>query len=290
MSVADLLTPLSSGKAWSNIEVNSINTNSINTKTINIETGGSNFQGPITITENSASGSPIVDIIETNTAANNINVALKSSNQSGTAGVKIVTQNDPSPSGNIWGDGNFSISTFQPSSFIALNPNNSLNALTCQFISPGQTVTNIQNIKLPTTGGIASNLNYYEEFSALFGFSGPWGVTTYTRNVNIIRIGRIVLLKIDSILQAQNTNTTIMMTGNIPARFIPTPTADSSLSDFQVTLFDNGNYVNGSLRISGTGGIQIFFMKYTGTAPFFYTNSTGLGSCGFNELFISYLI
>lgn len=283
MSVYDLLTPLSVGKHYLDINVNSIN----------IGEGGASFQGPIngpiSISENSPSGNPIVNIVEKNSSPSNFNNALQSYNQSGTAGLKIVTVNDPSASSNIWADGKFSITTFQPTSTISLNPNDQLNALTCSFISPGQTQTSIQNISLPTSGGTATNLNYYEEYSSLFTFSGPWP-STYSRNVTITRIGRIVILKIDALIQTQNIDTIISMSGNLPTRFIPQASVDSGLSDFQVTMIDNANFINGNLRISATGGIQIFFIKYTGTAPYFYTNSSGLGSCGFNQIFISYSV
>jgi len=289
MSNSELITPLSNkAPIWSNLNVNSIN----------VAGSGSSLTAPLTIKGNTGSGSPLLNIVETNPSPGSFNIVLQSYNQSGSASIKLVTQNDPSPNSEIWADSNFSINTFEPTSSIALNPNDSRAALVCSYVSPGQTLTQIQNLTttgtllLPTTGGTATNLSYYEEYTAAFGFTGPWGggATTYTRNVNITRVGRIVTLRIDGINQTQNLAASILMTGSLPARFVPTATTDSTFFDFQVTLLDNGNIVNGDLQMSNTGGIRIFMMKYTGTAPFTYTNSTGTGNCGFNNLNISYSV
>lgn len=278
MSVADLLSPLP--KAWCNLNVNSIN----------IGSGGSTLQGPLTISENSASGNPIVNIVETNSSASNINNALQSYNQSGTAGLKLVTVNDPTPSANIWADGNFSIVTFEPTATIALNPRNSANALVCSFVSPGQTLTQIQNLQLPTTGGTATNLNYYEEYSSPFVFSGPWGATTYTRNVTITRIGRMCTLKIDAISQTGSSISNISMTGSIPTRFIPAATADYTSEIFPIMVFDKGANVSGILNLSNTGAILIQCLNNGGGFPLLYGTFSGIGVTGFNNIFMSYSV
>jgi len=288
MSVYDLLTPLSVGKHYLDINVNSIQ----------VGEGNSSFQGPttfqssITVNDDSSSGNPIILVKEISPIANQSNIMMKLSNQSGSETLTLTTKNDPNPTTSIitGGSGPMFLTTSSAASSINLYPNFN-QALVCSYISPGVTQTLIQNLQLPTVGGTPANLNYYEEYTAPFGFTGPWGgPTVYTRNINIVKIGRMVILKIDSIVQPQNTPALISMIGSIPTRFIPTISSDSTISDIPVTLIDNGGLVSGNLEISNLGGIQMYFMKYTGVAPFTYVNSTGLGNCGFNELFVSYLI
>lgn len=283
MSVADLLAPLP--KNWLNINVNSINVGS----------GGSLLEAPLVITGSSGSGEPLVAIVETNPTANDFNIALQSYNQSGSAAIKLVTQNDPTPNSAIWSDGSFSIATFEPTASIALNPNDSFDALTCVYVSPGQTLTEIQNltttgnILMPTTGGTASPLTYYEEYTAPYTFSGPWGATTYTRNINITRIGRICMLKIDAIEQTASVGSSISMTPNLPARFTPAATTDATNQYFQINAYDGNVLKNGTVRLASDGSL-LFLVQGNTAFPLLYTTYTGIGSTGFSNVFFSYSV
>lgn len=282
MSVYDLLTPLP--KNWSNINVNSINVGS----------GGSNLQAPLTISGNTASGSPLVTIVETNATPNSFNVGLQIANQSGSAGLKLITENDPSPSSAIWIDGSFIVATFEPTGSIQLQANTT-GALTCSYVSPGQTLTQIQNLTttgnllLPTTGGTASNLNYYEEYSAPFNFSGPWGATVYTRNISITRIGRNCTMRIDAIIQTASVGLSISSGSPIPARFRPSASADSVLQYFQIIAYDSNVLKNGTLRLDTNGNILILSQN-NGAFPLLYTTYTGAGQTGFDNIFITYSV
>lgn len=281
MSVYDLLTPLP--KEWANLNVNSIN----------VGEGGSNLQGPVVIRQNSASDTPIVAIIETNTAASNINVALECQNQTNTATVQLVTVNDPTPQSKVRADGIFSIETAQAASTISLSPNET-QALNCSFVSTGVTQTTIQNVQFPTVGGTPANLNYYEEFGPLaMTFFGPWGVgVTYVRNVRITRLGRIVTLSIDALEQIPTASVAadINTMGNvIPARFIPAPTADESVPLYvTIPVFDQSSSRLGTLRMQVDGSLIISGSQ--NTAPIFAQFQGGTTKVGFPNIDVSYSI
>ena len=53
-------------------------------------------------------------------------------------------------------------------------------------------------IYLPTSGGTATALNYYEEYSVGTTLQGPWGASTIQCTVYLVRIGKIVHLGITS--------------------------------------------------------------------------------------------
>src|SRR5271156_1062875 len=289
MSVYDLLTPLSIGKNYLNINVNSIN----------VGDGGSSLQAPVLITGNTLSGSPIITVVETNANPNNENLALQAYNQSGSAGIKILTINDPTPSSDIFTDGTFIIKTFEQTSDIRLSPNQ-FNALSCTYplLPTPRPLTTIQNLQFPTVGGTPSDLNYYEEFGPLpITFTGPWGAgITYIRNVNITRIGRIVTFSLDALEQfvtGAGANADITTSGNvIPARFIPSPTADETAPVYvTIPIFDQNSSRLGSLRIQ-TDGTMIITSTQAAAPVFgqFQGTLSGGAKVGFPNVDISYSI
>jgi hypothetical protein len=144
-----------------------------------------------------------------------------------------------------------------------------------------QTITGIKSfntsIKLLSSGGTASELNHYEEYTdASATASGPWAVAkgiTY----NITRIGRLVNLMISSASGASTVNTHISCT-TLPARF--QPTASSLVHYTYVT--DNSVTVSGNMSFSA-GSPHI----HVGQAS---TGFTASGNAGFGVLSVSYYI
>lgn len=278
MSIQNLLTPLP--KKWCDLSCNSIN----------VGDGGANVKAPLNLTGNlTGADAPnaFIDIVPLNTAPNGFNLLLRGDAASGTAQVKLLTQNDPTPSVGLWADAPLSLATFQDTSSILLQISGT-NAINCQKTSPGVTTTTIQNIVMPTSGGTASVLNYYEEYVASYIFSGPWGATTYTRNVKAIRIGKNVTLSIDGIFRTGSVAAVITTSTGLPSRFIPPTSTDSLEIDLPVTCVNNGIIVNGNLKISNSGILTISCIN--GAFPLSYGNFGNTGSVGFNNISTSYSV
>jgi len=79
------------------------------------------------------------------------------------------------------------------------------------------------NITLPTSGGTAANLNYYEELSqagSIFTFNGS-GSNTVSVTLRIYRTGKVVTIKWPT-LNFTISNGNVQLTTNlIPSRFRP---------------------------------------------------------------------
>ena len=132
---------------------------------------------------------------------------------------------------------------------------NSSGAINCGTLSP-------QNIFLPTSGGTATSLNYYEEYS----YSGVWamnggGGTTATATVKIVRIGKVVNLKL-SAFTLTTTASSIIMNGSylLPTRFVPNSSMEWIIG------------INNNLMTAGT-----LYINVTG-AMILYASAGGLGS------------
>lgn len=259
MSNIDLLSPLP--KPWSNINVNSIDANIISGNPII-----SNIEGPLTVSANVGNSSPpILKLVTENNGANNVNVALQSSNFDNSAVFQINSVNQPSPSsGLVTLQGPLFITTFGAANHITFFPGVA-QAMDLQALGGGQTLVTIQNIKMNaggTPGYVPTSLNYYEELNMTIGFEGPWGGSVFNRNCAFTRIGRMVTLKIDSVIQSVITaNVNIFTLTAVPARFRPVGSADSVNSDFIINVV-TGGFTNGPslgvLKIDNTGLIGIF--------------------------------
>lgn len=265
MSLQDISSPPI--EPWSNFYINSINANSITAGTINGNPIIHNIEGPLTISANVPSGQFIFRVITENNGANNTNVALAASNFDSSAVVTLNTTNQPSPHNSLValvGDLLFTTFGGVGANHIQFYPGVTL-ALDMKTTGPGQTLTSIQNTQLygnSTAGYIPSTLNYYEEANIVLGFNGPWGATVYNRNCAFTRIGRMVTLKIDAIVQTvTTTGVNIFTLTPIPARFLPSFSADSVNIDFIINVV-TGGFTNGPslglLRIDNTGLIGIF--------------------------------
>lgn len=136
------------------------------------------------------------------------------------------------------------------------------------------------SLYLPTTGGTASNLNYYEETAdGVYALGGA--VTDQNLTVQYTKIGRIVMLSWNSFTHAASGVAAAMYTGagSVPARFRPGEDVwgYANVTDNSVT-----NMV-GSIRVQTDGTILIY--NGTGTGNFSTTNNVGINRCS-----ISYLI
>lgn len=133
------------------------------------------------------------------------------------------------------------------------------------------------NIILPTTGGTAANLNFYEEYTdSSFGFAGPW--TARNTTLYITRIGKICILQLASLTFTASTATYIASTGTIPSRFNPI----AEVEPF-VEVYNNSSFALGSATLQTSGGIQI----YNGPSG---SNFASTGIAGFLGVTICYRV
>ena len=133
------------------------------------------------------------------------------------------------------------------------------NTITCGTVSSSGNVNcgavSCQNLFLPTTGGTATTLNYYEEYS----YSGVWvmnggGGTTATATVKIVRIGKVVNLKLYA-FTLTTTASSIIMNGTylLPTRFIP-----SSSTEWVIGIQNNSVMTTGTLYINVLGAMILY--------------------------------
>jgi hypothetical protein len=109
---------------------------------------------------------------------------------------------------------------------------------------------------LPTTGGVAGTLDYYEKNTAdILSMSGPWVAQNWT--VTYSRVGNIVVASFPDLYAAVTTpGGNISAAGAIPAKFRP-----ATAKTFEVTVVDGvsfGSLGAGRLVIDNAGVITIY--------------------------------
>lgn len=124
-----------------------------------------------------------------------------------------------------------------------------------------------KGIKLPTSGGTASNINFYQETITNFTFSGA--VSTIAANVTIQKLNNIVTINVGALLSTYSTTGPIMSTTAIPTPYIPVIE-----QDFPVQVQNNGVLGLGCITISNTGIISIYNNINTSSGNF------TAGTCG----------
>lgn len=149
---------------------------------------------------------------------------------------------------------------------------------------------NVNSVQLTSSGGVPSDLNYYEEYSQTNTFSGPWGATTYDRLVRVTRIGNIVTLKIDAIFQPSSAMSPISSSQLLPSRFRPIGSADGSSYIQSCVLVNNSTASQGFVAITNGGQILIEFLNTAGPFPLSFGNSSGIGNAGFPDLALTYMV
>ncbi len=250
MSIADLLEPTPPNKAWANIYCQSITAesadianltftdvtvNSLTASTLSATTATiPNLLGTVNITSESSSGDPILSIIESNTEAGNVNVALSAYNNSRTAGLTLVTVNDPSPSSNIFSHNMLNIQTLE-SSPINIIPNGTTT------ITANQTSTRISTpLSLPG--------QQYLEMSKSTTQSIPnVTATVVTYDTTVKNVGDIVY---NSGVITINTAGTYIISYQI----IFASNSDTGIRVSYITV--NSSNIYGNLSAANPGGTQ----------------------------------
>ncbi len=132
-------------------------------------------------------------------------------------------------------------------------------------------------LTLPTSGGTASTLNYYEEYSDdSLTFSGIWAAAEVA-NIRIIRVGNIVHLYIKGNNDTATTAAVLTLSAALPSRF--RPTSSTSLY-FPIWVYDNATWKAGDITITNAGAVTI--------AVGFSSNYAGAGASGYGPINVSY--
>lgn len=119
-------------------------------------------------------------------------------------------------------------------------------------------LTFVNGILLATSGGTASNFNYYEEFQGTLTFTSSL-FTDATVGYRIIRIGGIVLLSITTGFSKATTGSDGIMTSlAIPTRFWP-----QGLSRTTVSVINNSVSTLGMASITPSGTITLHRCDFT---------------------------
>jgi hypothetical protein len=116
----------------------------------------------------------------------------------------------------ITANGGITTTTITASGLITAN-----GGITTTTITASGLITANGGILLPTTGGTAATLNYYETFTdtTTNGWSGPSG--TFTNNIKYTRIGDTVTISFNVFNPVTATSTTHFQSPVIPSRFRP---------------------------------------------------------------------
>jgi hypothetical protein len=171
------------------------------------------------------------------------------------------------------------------------------NALTCGSacnvgslvsggVISGTTITSTIGLKLPTSGGTATALNYYEEATTSIALAPSiGGAYVYNGNVYIIRIGKLVTIRIPFFTgNALGGYMIAAAASGIPVRFRPSSNAVFAIPIMMSngTSGINQNYP-GQLVIASTGEIRIY-SSCGGTGTF----TSGAGSGLLGDLVVSW--
>jgi len=141
-------------------------------------------------------------------------------------------------------------------------------------------VVTFGGLKLPTTGGTAGTLDYYEEYSAQMKFNNTV-VETPLLNYQIVRIGKQVTFTIKEgvLMQSSATGEFItMITNLIPSRFLPTHTIP-----FPIIIIQNNTRLVGKVVIDMSDSK----LHILGAGNVYFTNGM---TNGFDPFSITYLI
>lgn len=121
-------------------------------------------------------------------------------------------------------------------------------------------------VYLPTTGGTASSLNYYEEYTHTTDIAGCYASSNF--NFYITRIGRIVTMHYSTLTGTYSVGQPLNASTALPTRFRPSATATS-----MVHGQNNGSQLTCTLIVYADG--TIYF--YNGVAP---PSPFTAGTCG----------
>lgn len=110
-------------------------------------------------------------------------------------------------------------------------------------------------IYLPTSGGTASALNYYEEFTHTTSWNGAFSPSSVSGDITLTRVGRMVTAQFPVITGDCTSTNPLWMVTNIPARFRPPSDLWIQSAIVQTAI---ATLTTGTFYISSTGNWQIY--------------------------------
>ena len=110
------------------------------------------------------------------------------------------------------------------------------------------------SVSLATTGGTATALSYYEEYTHATTYSGPIP-TTASQNIIFTRVGRMVTVYLPLIGTGNSTSGVLEMNTAVPARFCP----PSEIYFWSALTIANGVNSQGYLLVRQVGSTQKFY-------------------------------
>jgi hypothetical protein len=112
------------------------------------------------------------------------------------------------------------------------------------------------NITLPTSGGTASNLNYYEEYTESHAVSGAFSDTS---TLQIVRIGKQVTINVPGYSgTASGSSNTYGSSTPIPSRFRPVGSHTFQLVTYQAGAATSSDIFTGVVQIDPSGNLSFF--------------------------------
>jgi hypothetical protein len=126
-------------------------------------------------------------------------------------------------------------------------------------------------IQLPTTGGTAASLDYYENYTIATTATGPWASAQNT-TLYISRIGALCSCVLTGINAAATTSSVITVTATVPTRLLPIVSGTTSV----ISGISNSLGVSGSITVLA-GVITI----YSGPAGGSFAST---GNAGFQTI------
>ncbi len=137
------------------------------------------------------------------------------------------------------------------------------------------------NITLPTSGGTAANLNYYEEYTANLSFTGTCFTGAQSVACKIYRIGGKITFMLTSLTVAASGTSASYTTAasSVPTRLVP-----GYSIRLPISVMNNSLSQLGVLVIQTDGTVIIYFNADTTTV------NTNSGNCGHYPAAVSYCL
>jgi hypothetical protein len=145
------------------------------------------------------------------------------------------------------------------------------------------------SITLPTSGGTATALTYYEQFTSTVTFQGPFNGGNQTVDIQITRIGNMVTVNLNGVVATGNgvSSGIASVSAPFPARFQP-----ATLKAFVSAVQDNGQTISGLIFVTG-GSFSISRGIVTGAdvrlLPGLFTGTVAQ-TIGFSDRSMSWLV
>jgi hypothetical protein len=138
-------------------------------------------------------------------------------------------------------------------------------------------LTLASGLLLPTSGGTATSLTYYEEGSVTTTWNGPWS-SNQNGNITFCRIGKKVTLFLPQVLATANNGNNISNVSALPSKLIP-----NAVQSFVVRVRDDATDKTGMVELDTSG-----FLTF-GSDPGFDA-FVGSGNTGFYATSLTYLV